>query len=155
MNKTIIVLGLLVVVVGTVGYFLLQNNPCLAGNCANKNEPTPTVTQVVQQYQKVTPSEFQSRITLTSGAVIIDIRTEEEFVSGHLADAINKDFYKRGEFRQYIETLDKEKTYFVYCNSGNRSDSALSLFKAAGIPNVVEMSGGITAWKASNLPIVK
>lgn len=154
MNKTIIVV-VLVIVVGIMGFFVFQKNPCLAGNCENKNEPTPTVTQAVQQYQKVTASEFQSRLTSTSGAVIIDIRTDEEFASGHLADAINKDFYKRAEFRQYLETLDKDKTYFVYCNSGNRSDSALALFRAADIPNVVEMSGGITAWKAANLPLVK
>lgn len=154
MNKTIIVV-VLVIVVGIMGFLVFQKKPCLAGNCENKNEPTPTGTQAVKQYQKVTASEFQSRLTSTSGAVIIDIRTDEEFASGHLTDAINKDFYKRAEFRQYLETLDKDKTYFVYCNSGNRSDSALALFRAADIPNVVEMSGGITAWKAANLPLVK
>ena len=56
--------------------------------------------------------------------VIIDVRTPEEFTDGHIENAINLDFRSDG-FRNEIERLDRDKTYLIYCRSGNRSRGAL------------------------------
>lgn len=60
--------------------------------------------------------------------VIIDVRTEEEYSSGHVMDAINIPY---DEIDERLE-IDKEKTILVYCQSGNRSSIAYNILKNLG-----------------------
>lgn len=85
---------------------------------------------------------------------IIDLRTEEEFKSGHLENSIMIDFYNPN-FIQKVQKLDKNKTYLVYCRSGNRSASASQLLEQLGYNNIYDLAGGITSWQENKLPIVK
>src|SRR5690625_2670426 len=54
-----------------------------------------------------------------SNQVLLDVRTPEEFAEGHLPDAININL-KSDKFEEIIDTLDKNKTYYVYCRSEER-----------------------------------
>ena len=84
--------------------------------------------------------------------VVLDVRTAEEFNEGHLADALNIDV-KQGDFMQKATAaLTKESTIAVYCRSGRRSADAASRLAAAGY-KVVNLKGGITAWKEANMPV--
>lgn len=97
----------------------------------------------------------QNSVHLTNGAfqkkmkeanvVILDIRTPEEFQSGHLSNAINIDFYQN-DFVQKISQLDTAKTYLLYCRSGNRTGQAVKLFQQKGIPHVFHLKWGIISW---------
>ena len=58
--------------------------------------------------------------------VIIAVRTLEEFVGEHIENATNIDFYSE-TFMSDLDTLDKNKTYLIYCRSGNRSGRALDI----------------------------
>jgi rhodanese-related sulfurtransferase len=89
-----------------------------------------------------------------SNFVILDIRTPEEFRDGHLEGAINVDF-RSGNFPNEIDRLDKIKTYFVYCRTGNRSYDAVALMGPLGFRSIVRLEGDITGWKSAGLPIVK
>jgi rhodanese-related sulfurtransferase len=89
-----------------------------------------------------------------SNFVILDIRTPEEFRDGHIADAINVDF-RSENFGKEIGRLDRNKTYFVYCRTGNRSYDALNLMGPTGFRSIVRLAGDITGWKSADLPIVK
>ena len=60
-------------------------------------------------------------------AVLLDIRTPEEFADGRIAGSVNIDFYAP-DFRDRISALERSATYVVYCRSGNRSDSAMDIF---------------------------
>lgn len=64
--------------------------------------------------------------------VTIDVRTSEEFASGHLEGAINMDVTDAG-FAEALESLDPEDSYAVYCRSGNRSAQAAALMQSAGL----------------------
>ena len=86
--------------------------------------------------------------------VIIDVRTPEEFNDGHIENAINIDFYSE-TFREDLDKLDKNKTYFIYCRSGNRSGRAMDIMAELGFKEVYNLSVGITAWVAEGLPVVK
>ncbi len=66
---------------------------------------------------------------------VIDVRTAEEYKSGHVDGALNIDFLKN-DFDSQIGKLDKSKTYKVYCRSGNRSGQAEKKMKAIGITDV-------------------
>ncbi|RAI99895.1 rhodanese-related sulfurtransferase [Chitinophaga skermanii] len=84
---------------------------------------------------------------------ILDVRTASEFSTGHLEGALQADYTKKDEFFERIKFLDKEKPVYVYCLSGGRSAAAAKWMRSNGFANVVEMDGGINAWKQSDLPL--
>ncbi len=85
---------------------------------------------------------------------IIDVRTPKEFHAGHIANAVLIDFYAK-EFVETLEQLDKNNTYLLYCRSGNRSGQTLNLMHKLGFKAAYNMKGGMNAWTAANLPVVK
>lgn len=87
-----------------------------------------------------------------AGLVVLDIRTPEEFAAGHLAGAINVDYYA-DDFEDQLADLDLDVPYVMYCNSGNRSANALPVMDSLGFQEVYELEGGIQAWFASGLPL--
>jgi len=89
---------------------------------------------------------------IESGATILDVRTPEEFATGHIANSINMDF-KNPAFRENVAMLDKSKTYAVYCASGVRSGKAADLMKEQGFNFVYTLEGGIRTWKDKGLPL--
>lgn len=85
--------------------------------------------------------------------VILDVRTAAEFQAGHLAGAQNIDFYAP-TFATEIAKLDKTKTYFVYCRSGNRSGKTLQLMERLRFTQASHLQGGIVGWHNAGLPVV-
>lgn len=81
-----------------------------------------------------------------SHAVVLDVRTAEEYAQGHIPAAQNIDVLKE-DFLQNISGLDKSKTYLLYCRSGKRSGKALQLMKEKGFDRVKHLKGGFEAWK--------
>jgi len=77
--------------------------------------------------------------------VVLDVRTPEEFNSGHIPNAINIDIYS-DYFRADISALDKSKSYAVYCRSGKRSVDASSEMDLTGFENTFNLTGGIIEW---------
>ncbi len=85
------------------------------------------------------------------GLVVLDIRTAEEFAAGHLAGAINVDYYAN-DFEDQLAELNLDVPYVMYCNSGNRSSNALPVMDSLGFQEVYELDGGIQAWFGAGLP---
>lgn len=67
--------------------------------------------------------------------VVIDVRTPAEYGQSHLTQAQNIDFYS-ANFPAQINGLDKNKTYKLYCRSGNRAGQAERMMKNMGFKNV-------------------
>ena len=86
--------------------------------------------------------------------IILDIRTPGEYHSGHLKDAVMIDYYSKS-FMENIGRLDREKTYLVYCRSGNRSARSMDLFNKLQFQKIYHLSSGINSWYAAGLPVVK
>lgn len=89
-----------------------------------------------------------------SSATVLDLRTAEEFKTGHVEGAVNLDFQKPG-FEGELAKLDRGKAYLVHCRSGRRSEAALPVFAKLGFAKVGHLEGGITAWIKAGLPVVK
>lgn len=89
-----------------------------------------------------------------SNFVILDIRTPGEYQSGHLQNAVMIDYYSKS-FADEIGRLDKEKSYLVYCRSGNRSARSMDLFKKLQFQKIYHLSSGINSWNSEGLPLVK
>jgi rhodanese-related sulfurtransferase len=98
-------------------------------------------------------TEFSSK-TAESGVVTLDVRTPGEFNEGHVEGAQLIDF-QSGNFENEIATLDKSKTYAVYCRSGSRSGQAVKVMSDAGFTSVYNLNGGVIDWTIAGLPLVK
>jgi rhodanese-related sulfurtransferase len=104
----------------------------------------------------LTPQEAQDLIQTNrtnANFVILDARTPREFSEGHLANAININFYA-DTFRQEMNQLDREKTYLIYCRRGVRSDRTLQMMQEMGFQQVYNLLGGTTRWQREGFPTV-
>lgn len=87
-------------------------------------------------------------------ALLIDVRSENEFNSGHLPQARH---IPTSSIEQRLKEIQKfkEKPVVVYCQTGQRSASAGAKLKKAGFETVHTLHGGLAAWQSANLPISK
>ncbi len=102
--------------------------------------------------QTLSPVEFKQQLDAKQ-AVLLDIRTEKEFQTGHLVHALQSDFYQTASFSAYLDHLDKTIPYLIYCRSGHRSALAIKLMQQKGFTHVSDMAGGYTAWLAQGFPV--
>lgn len=87
----------------------------------------------------VKPFSAVQRDIDAGGATLLDVRTQEEYKSGHFAEATNFDVNNilAGKYPD----VDKGSKVYVYCRSGNRSAQATELLKRAGFSDVVDLGG--------------
>jgi rhodanese-related sulfurtransferase len=86
--------------------------------------------------------------------VVLDVRMESEFRAGHLENAINLDYYSE-TFKEDLGGLDKTKTYFVYCRSGNRSERAVEIMGGLGFTDTYNLGGGYAQWVMKGYPVAQ
>ena len=77
--------------------------------------------------------------------ILVDVRTAEEYESGHIQDAVNFDFYSES-FQNDILTLDKSSSIILYCRTQNRSTKTANYLKESGYNEITVIAGGITSW---------
>ncbi|MFH1159607.1 MAG: rhodanese-like domain-containing protein [bacterium] len=82
---------------------------------------------------------------------VMDVRTPAEYTPEHLEAAINRNHNGAG-FDSLLNLLPRHKMYVLYCLSGGRSGSTYNKMVAMGFPSVINMLGGITAWKNAGFP---
>jgi rhodanese-related sulfurtransferase len=87
-------------------------------------------------------------------AVILDVRTPEEFAAGHLPDAINIDV-ESADFADRVAGLDESAETLVYCRTGNRSGVATDEMAELGFTDMSDLQGGIEAWAAAGEEVVR
>lgn len=80
-------------------------------------------------------------------AVILDVRTPDEWSRGIIPGAVNIDIYKGQGFIYAVEELDKNKNYYVYCAAGVRSGQACNIMNQLGFANTYNLAGGISQWQ--------
>jgi rhodanese-related sulfurtransferase len=78
------------------------------------------------------------------GALVLDVRTEEEFTSGHVTGAVNIPLQMINEVAGEIK--GQKKIILAYCRSGRRSEMATNLLKRKGIE--VYNAGGYASLKS-------
>lgn len=96
-------------------------------------------------FQNINVVEFKNKIANGSNIEILDVRSQAELEDGSvpnhkLIDIMQPDFTSK------IAQLDKNKTYLVYCRSGNRSGKACAMMAEMGFKELYNLAGGIMAW---------
>ena len=94
--------------------------------------------------------EFEKALKANEKLQVLDVRTPGEYFSGHLKNALQADWNDPKEFDRRIAFIDKNSPVYVYCLAGGRSAAAAAKMRKMGYANVIELKGGINAWKAAN-----
>lgn len=111
------------------------------------NSGTPTTTAAVQD---ISPVSYQDQFVSTSTShLLIDVRTPEEFASGHISGAVN---IPVESLQSRLSEVSNAQPIVVYCRSGNRSATASQILEQAGYSNVYDL-GGIIDWTAQGFPV--
>ncbi|MPM93529.1 Sulfurtransferase [bioreactor metagenome] len=98
-------------------------------------------------YKNITPQQAKEMMDETSDYILLDVRTPEEFLAGHIPNAVLLPDY---EIIRKAENIidDKNKKILVYCQSGGRSLGAAKALTKMGYTNVFNF-GGIMRWPYS------
>lgn len=105
-------------------------------------------------YKRLYPEKCDSLIkanTENPNFVILDVRTQGEWLPDHLEGSINRSTGD-SDFQQRLALLPKHKIYLLHCKSGGRSAGAFSKMKNLQFAEVYEMIGGINGWKSKQYP---
>lgn len=79
---------------------------------------------------------------------LVDVRTPEEFLAGHIDKAKNINFNDPNFKQTVASSLNKNKPVAIYCRSGRRSASALIILKEMGFKDIYDLEGGFLNWQA-------
>ena len=104
-----------------------------------------------QQAENISVTEFEKSIA-KQNVQVLDVRTAEEYKSGHINNALQANWLNKAEFYDRTAHLDKSKPVYIYCLSGGRSSAAAAALREKGY-QVTNLNGGIAAWKQSNKPV--
>lgn len=89
---------------------------------------------------------------MNDGAIVIDVRLENEFKNGHIQEAR---LIPVGALEARVKELEKEKNkdIILSCQTGNRSLRAAQILKKHGFESIYNLSGGMGAWVNANMPV--
>lgn len=137
-NRSLLIPAIAAVVVIAVAALLLLNNNA---NCC-----------AADTIQSLSPAAYQEEF-ISSGSphLLVDVRTPEEFATGHIAGALN---IPLDSLQTRLAEIPSDQPVVVYCRSGNRSAFAVNILKQAGYTEVYDL-GGIIDWARQGLPITR
>lgn len=91
---------------------------------------------------------FAEKLKEQKNPQLLDVRTSEEYSTGHIGDAVNVN-WNGDSFVAQASKLDKTKPVFVYCKVGGRSAQAADKLAEMGFTEIYNLEGGIMKWNAS------
>ena len=113
-------------------------------------------TEIGLKLSNVKQLNVNDAVRLMNGenTVILDVREDNEFNSGHIRNSIHIPLASLSKRINELEKY-KEKSILAVCRSGNRSNTACRTLNKQGFENVSNLAGGIMSWSSANLPISK
>ena len=93
-------------------------------------------------------------VDMSTVTAVIDVRTPEEFATGHLDGAININ-WQDPTFADQVSALDKDGVYIIYCRSGNRAGQAIDAMTSMGFSNLTNAGGVDNASTVTGIEIVQ
>ncbi len=117
-------------------------------------EPKQASAEKTTITKDVTPDEAALLVTgKPAAALVLDVRTPDEFAEGHIPGATNVDFLG-DDFEKQIAALPADRPLIVHCAAGNRSSKAVAKLAATGkFAQILHLKSGFNGWKAAGKPI--
>lgn len=114
------------------------------------NANTNCCAQETATVQAISPSSYQEQFAETgAGHLLIDVRTPEEFASGHIEGAVN---IPVDDLAGRLSEVPQGQPIVVYCRSGNRSATASRILADAGYTGIYDL-GGLQGWISQGFPV--
>lgn len=120
-------------------------------SCGQKQNEKSADQDSASAISLITPEELNN---VNKDILLIDVRTPEEYATGHVENAINIDF-RASNFKDLIGELDKDQDVYVYCKVGGRSGGAAKLMDEMGFKKIYDLQGGILQWEKDGFKKVK
>ena len=133
---------------------------CSLMTACSKSQPTAggdghavseTATDAVME--DVDAAQFQRLMVELDGALLLDVRTPEEWAEGHLAGAAHKDYWGDDDFDAAMNSIPRDRPVLVYCAGGGRSGLTAEELNKAGHLEVYNLEDGITGWQDAGLQV--
>ncbi len=102
----------------------------------------------------ISPQQVVQLMSHETGSLVLDVREENEYQSGHIKDSIHIPLSALKSRMSELESY-KDKNIILGCRSGSRSGRASSMLKKNGFEKVHNLRGGVLAWENDNLPMKK
>ncbi len=99
-----------------------------------------------KEVKVITVPEAKTILAEEPNAIILDVRTPEEFQEGHIENAILINFFD-DNFEEQVALLDKNKPVLIYCRSGNRSNKAGKILADLGFTEIYDITEGYVGWE--------
>jgi rhodanese-related sulfurtransferase len=99
--------------------------------------------------EEISPAQAKNQIS--NGAIVVDVRTYDEFVGGHIENSL---WMPLEDLATLMQTLPRNRLIILVCRSGVRSTQARYILLEAGFTQVTSMTGGLQAWVAAGYPTV-
>ena len=111
-------------------------------------------TIAAQTKVEVNSKQVNSMLQKDKKWIVLDVRSAEEFNSGHIKGAVNIDIRQPDAFSK-IDKLNKDAKYIVHCRTNHRSGMAVDHMLQSGFKNIYQMMDGWSGWLTNNLPVQK
>jgi len=98
----------------------------------------------------IAPADLQARRDAGTAPVVIDVRTAEEYATGHIPGAVNIPY---DQVAERISEVDAEHGVALYCMVGPRARKGEAALLESGYTSVFHIDGGLAAWQQSGLPV--
>ena len=105
------------------------------------------------EVKDVTVEQAVTKMKKDPKIVVVDIRTPEEYATGHIKGAINIDMLGK-DFAEKLGKLDKDKTYLMHCKSGGRSTASIKVWDQLKFKNVLHLKAGMLGWTGAKQMVV-
>jgi phage shock protein E len=105
------------------------------------------------KYKSLKPYDFHPAWLKANKAILIDVREFFEYKKTRIKGAIN--IPSSGNLDFATDTLQKDKSLFIYCTTGYRSKRVSAKFAEKGFADIYNLEGGIKAWKEDGFPVEK
>jgi rhodanese-related sulfurtransferase len=100
----------------------------------------------------ISPSELHDRQQTETALQIIDVRTTDEYDTGHLPGAVN---IPHTDLADHLDEVESGGGVVLYCMVGPRARLGEKILQRAGVSKIYHLEGGMTAWLESGLPVEK
>jgi rhodanese-related sulfurtransferase len=111
-------------------------------------------TITAQTKVEVNSKQVNSMLQKDKKWIVLDVRSADEFNSGHIKGAVNIDIRQPDAFSK-IDKLNKNAKYIVHCRTNHRSGMAVEHMMQSGFKNIYQMMDGWSGWLTNNLPVQK
>ena len=98
--------------------------------------------------------DWAKKKDLNKNAIILDVRTTEEYNEKSIPNALLANILEPSEFMNVIEKIEKDLKILVYCRTGIRSERACNILDQLGFKETYNLKVGILEWEKRKKPLV-